>query len=204
MNSVLDKTLDILERYRSIKHGGNLAAMARELNIPTVTLSQWLKKTRTPNLAVLDSVFNAMGVQLVEPNEALSSYLFLTCGRARIAEDGSLQIAAAPHPPFAFESNWLVSLGISPASCFLMKVEEPSMFPVDAYTLINRDDTRLQNGHVYLVGLGKDLLLRRVFRTMQGVSLHADSGTDPDLPVKQDELPQLAVFGRVCWYCRTF
>lgn len=107
----------------------------------------------------------------------------------------------------AFKRSWLRSKGITSVDrCRMLEVKGDSMYPYienDNIVLVNMDDRTVRDGEVYVVILDGELLVKRLFKDVDGsVELRSDNPDKSRYPSKRitgDMLDLLQVMGRVVW-----
>ena len=196
--------LDILRRYVSTRHGGNQRRAAQDLGIKTMTLNNWLKGKRTPNLDALEPVFEALHLHIVSPGDDFSAtgYDYVPKHAARAGAGASLETSDEVEGMYAFRKDWLAAQGIYASSAVMLDVTGDSMEPLlreGDTLLIDKRDTEIRDGRIYVVTLGDELRVKRVFHSMNGLILRSENRTYPDVPVAGPDLETFRVHGRVRW-----
>lgn len=202
MNNISDKVFDLLKDFTEGKHHGNKARAARELGIPPVTLGQWLNRTRTPNLTALDSVFRALGVQLVLPSEKAAEYDLIPKVAARAGAGASLETDGETEGLYAFRRDFMGLSHICARRSVLMDVVGDSMEPLFSEgdtLLVDKSDVDVRDGRIYVVTLGDELRVKRIQKTLRGLILRSENPKYADISVDGPDLETFVVHGRVRW-----
>lgn len=107
----------------------------------------------------------------------------------------------------AFERAFLKGLGAVPDRCTLIRATGDSMqpsIPDGSLLVVDHSQTEVRNGHIMVINLGDDVLVKRVRRRLDGlVDLISDNQAYAPETVGGDMLRQLRVVGRVVYFCRT-
>lgn len=107
----------------------------------------------------------------------------------------------------AFDRRFLRDQGASPDHCSVIWAKGDSMTPTipdGSALIVDRSQTAISNGCIMVIGVGDDLLVKRVRRRLDGlVELVSDNSAYPPETLGPDSLQQLRVVGRVVYFCRT-
>lgn len=206
MENTAQKVISGLKAFVESSHKGNRASAARALGLKNMTLTNWLEEKRTPNLEALQPVFDALGWRLHFPDEDLAEYELIPKTSARAGAGSSHIIEDETEGLYAFRKDFLSSLRISKNS-ILLDVLGDSMEPTlrnGDTILIDRADTEVHDGLIYLVGFQQQLLIKRVFRDVGGIVLKSDNLAYRETLVPPEYADDFVVFGRMRWMARTF
>jgi len=122
---------------------------------------------------------------------------------ARLGAGSSLLTDDSPDGYYSFRKSWLESLGML-AKPVLMQVMGESMIPTlldSDMVLIDEADKDIRSGKLYAVGIGEELLIKRVFMKPDGaIVLKSDNPEYPTWEVQPDEQPR--IIGRARWVGR--
>lgn len=203
MNNLSEEIFELLRKFTDEQHGGNKAKAARELGVPAVTLSQWLKKERTPNLAALEPVLKTLGVRIDIPGKEFLEYEYIPKVVAKAGAGASLETSGEIEGLYAFRKDFLCVQHISAKNSVLIDVVGDSMEPLfhpGGTLLIDKSDIEVKDGHIYVVTLGDELRVKRVQKTLKGLILRSENQKYADIPVEGPDLETFVVHGRVRWY----
>ena len=106
---------------------------------------------------------------------------------------------------FAFRKDWLNKLNIPTGNIELFDVVGDSMEPTlrnGDTLLVDRSDTKILDGKIYVVSLREELLVKRVQKTLDGIDLLSDNTRHKPIPVALPDLDKLRIHGRVRWFGR--
>lgn len=133
-------------------------------------------------------------------------YVLIPKQLAKAGAGSSLVVEAKAEGFYKFELSFLKGLGICPENAILLDVFGNSMEPLlhDRDTiLIDKGDTELRDGRIYLVGLEEELLVKKVQKTSKGWCLISLNPSYQPIQIEDPDIEQFRVFGRVKWFCRT-
>ena len=76
--------------------------------------------------------------------------------------------------------------------------------PDGSILVIDRTQTEVRNGHIMVINVGEDLMVKRIRRRLDGmIELISDNATYAPEVIGSDRIDQLRVVGRVVYFCRT-
>lgn len=207
MNLVED-ALNFLRRVIDEQYDGSLRKAAYNLGVPSQTLYAWLKyQTRTPNLKALEPILERLNVKFIFPDKQYYDYAFIPKHAAKAGAGASLETSDEVEGYYAFRNDWLLQHGIHAKNAVILEVSGDSMEPVfnsgDAI-LIDKADTDVKDGNIYVVTLGDELRVKRVYKSLSGIILRSENDRYPDVPVTGTDLEQLRIHGRVRWCGKVF
>ena len=202
-----DSAMQELKSYVENRCGGNVTRAAEELGIKPVVLHQWIKGTRSPAFSGISVAVDAMGARFVPPDEELEAYDFVPKTTARAGAGSSFITEDETQGLYAFRKDFFAAQHISATKSILIDVMGDSMSPTlqDGDTiLIDKSDTQIVDGRIYLVTLGDNLLIKRIFMAARGLVLHSDNPSYMDTPIGQEDLDAFRVHGRLRWAGKCF
>lgn len=139
--------------------------------------------------------------ELSEDEYALVRYLD---AEASAGNGSILYEEPATRTPQSFKLGWIRANGWRPDQLYCRDVRGDSMSPTlaDGHTvLVNRADTRVQDGRVYLVRTESALSVKRLFNRVDGgLTLHPDNPAYRDVEVPAADMQHVTVLGRVVWH----
>lgn len=107
----------------------------------------------------------------------------------------------------AFAPTFLRDRGAKPDQCSIITASGDSMqpsIPDGSLLIVDHSQTEIKNGHIMVINVGEDLLVKRIRRRMDGlIDLISDNPAYPPETLGPDTLQQLRVVGRVVYFCRT-
>ena len=103
----------------------------------------------------------------------------------------------------SFQKSWFDEYGFNPQHCAVMQVRDNSMEPTIAnhsIVLVDRSRCRRQEGRIYAIRIGNNLVIKRLVKNKDKWQLVSDH---PKL--RSDAFPIAAkIIGEVKWMARTF
>ncbi|WP_074219123.1 S24 family peptidase [Rhodovulum sp. ES.010] len=106
----------------------------------------------------------------------------------------------------AFERAFLRAQGANPENCSIIAASGDSMQPAipdGALLVVDHGQTEIRNGHMMVINVGEDLLVKRIRRRLDGLlDLISDNPAYAPETVGRDMIDQLRIVGRVVYYCR--
>lgn len=216
-----------------IAAAGGVRFLAASSGIPAGTLEKYAAKTATPSLANAARIAAAAGVNLdriafgrssivAEMNQATMRLVAADLrGIGRPSGDlvqlplFDIAASAGPGVPVgpevrlgavAFDPVFLRGQGARPDQCSIITASGDSMQPAipdGALLIVDHSQTEVRNGHIMVVNVGEDLLVKRIRRRLDGlVDLISDNPAYPAETLGEASLAQLRVIGRVVYFCR--
>lgn len=106
----------------------------------------------------------------------------------------------------AFAPTFLRDRGATPDQCSIITASGDSMqpsIPDGSLLVVDHSQTEIKNGHIMVINVGEDLLVKRIRRRVDGlIDLISDNPAYPPETLGPDTLLQLRVVGRVVYFCR--
>jgi transcriptional regulator with XRE-family HTH domain len=107
----------------------------------------------------------------------------------------------------AFDPAFLRERGAVPDQCSIITASGDSMqpsIPDGSLLVVDHSQTDVRNGHIMVINVGEDLLVKRIRRRLDGlIDLISDNPAYPPETIGRDTIEQLRVVGRVVYFCRT-
>lgn len=213
---------------------GGLDHLAPQLtDISRRTLSDWANDKTEPRASSLVEIADITGVSLLwllnggtatfPPRVAGGNVRIMTSpatrdqpSMIRLPVYGDVQAAAGrssiPASEIAegvmsFDRRFLRDQGAAPEHCSVIWAKGDSMTPTipdGSALVVDRSQTTISNGCIMVIGVGDDLLVKRVRRRLDGlIELISDNSAYPPETLSPASLHQLRVVGRVVYFCRT-
>lgn len=106
----------------------------------------------------------------------------------------------------AFDPVFLRAQGARPDQCSIIAASGDSMQPAipdGSLLVVDHSQKEVRNGHIMVVNVGGDLLVKRIRRRLDGlIELISDNPAYAPETLGPDALAQLRVVGRVVYFCR--
>lgn len=107
----------------------------------------------------------------------------------------------------SFDPRFLRDQGAVPEKCSVIWAHGDSMTPTipdGSALIVDRSQTEVKNGSIMVIGVGDDLLVKRVRRRLDGlIDLISDNSAYAPETLGPASLQQLRIVGRVVYFCRT-
>lgn len=106
----------------------------------------------------------------------------------------------------SFDHAFLRAKGANPGKCVVIWATGDSMMPTipdGSALIVDRSQNSIANGIISVIGVGEDLLVKRIRRRLDGlIELISDNPAYAPETLGPDALAQLRVVGRVVYFCR--
>ena len=107
----------------------------------------------------------------------------------------------------SFDRHFLRDQGAVPEQCSVIWAKGDSMMPTipdGSALVVDRSQTVITNGCIMVIGVGDDLLVKRIRRRIDGqIDLISDNSAYAPETLGPDSLHHLRVIGRVVYFGRT-
>lgn len=195
-------------RY-GIQMYGSAAELSRVSGVSRANISRWLQGV-PPRTSDVEPIMNLLKMRLAMPTDIEGepiAYEFVPKIEALAGAGSSLVTSDETEALYAFRRDFFQRERINPKNCVMLDVFGDSMVPVlnnGDMILIDKSDTDIVTGRIYLVTLCGELLIKRVLRSAKGFLLHSENPSYPDVPVESADLDTFMVHGRLRWSCHAF
>lgn len=191
---------------------GSFRALCEPLDLNATTVQKWFTEKkggepRAPGIDQIGKILDSMGVQLIAPGENFRDFALVPKTTAKAGAGSSFEIEDQTEGLYAFRADYLGQRHISEAHAVLVEVSGDSMDPTlksGDTILVDKSDTDVMDGHIYLVGFQGQLLVKRVSRTVTGLRLKSDNPVFSDIDIPREYMDDFIVFGRMRWMSRNF
>ena len=190
----------------AIDRFGSKSAVAREAGVQQPNITNWTKGIKSPSLKEIAKVLDILDVEILLPEE-LPNYATIPKYAARAGAGSSLVTEAEVEGYYAFRRQFLLRMGIAEKNAALFDVIGDSMSPMlqsGDTILVDQGRRDPQDGQIFLVGLGDELLVKRLHRNARGWSLISVNPTFPPVDLEESDLDNFRVYGRVMWFAHVF
>ena len=185
---------------------GSASELARASGVSPANISRWASGKQSPRISEYSAILKAVHAQIVYPEKELAEYELIPKTSARAGAGSSHLIEDEQEGLYAFRKDFLGRLHISKNSVLLDVLGdsmEPTLRNGDTI-LIDRADTEVHDGLIYLVGFQQQLLVKRLFRDIAGLVLRSDNTAYRETLIPPEYMDDFVVFGRMRWMARTF
>ena len=187
---------------------GNKADLMRFLDSSSSTFYRAFdekKGRKLPGGEELCEWLEKMHAQIVFPGEELDDFVMIPKVKAVAGAGASLETNGDISAYYAFRNDFLKREHINPKNSVMMLVRGDSMEPLikeGDTILIDQNDKVPQDGRIFLVALGEELMVKVLQKIPNGWNICSINDRYAPLSVQGDELENFRVFGRVRWFGR--
>lgn len=204
MKNFYEDSMSAIRKYVEDQHDGKVNSASRALGLkdPSV-LSHWLSGRRSPSLSVLGPVMDAIGVSVSMGDVPPADFAYIPKVAAVAGCGSSVETSGEIEGMYAFRKEFIFRHALHPRQCILLDVKGDSMEPIlhDGDTvLVDKSDTMPQDGKIYLVSLGDELMVKHLYKTPRGLLLRSENSRYPDIPVEAADRDGCRIHGRVRWF----
>lgn len=219
--SAPEKDAEVALRHRvaeAIAAGGGVKAVSKLTGIPKGTLEKYAAETATPSVVRAAIIAKALDLRLddlaalrSDPHEdVLGGNMIRLPVYSEIrasAGPGAAAVSELANGVMSFDPRFLRDQGAVPERCAVIWAHGDSMMPTipdGSALIVDRSQTEVKNGSIMVIGVGDDLLVKRVRRRLDGlIDLISDNSAYAPETLGPASLQQLRVVGRVVYFCRT-
>ena len=218
----------------AIVAGGGTSTMSERTGIPVGTLNKYTAMTSTASFTNAAKIALAAGVgldviafgrspmasqnvsKLSERLRSQARWLNEQTDFVRLPVYPDIRASAGPGAAvpservdgvISFDPRFLRDQGAVPERCSVIWAHGDSMVPTipdGSALIVDHSQTEVKNGSIMVIGVGEDLLVKRVRRRLDGlIDLISDNAAYQPETLGPDALQQLRVIGRVVYFCRT-
>ena len=205
----------IMKNYDEIASGlrtfaeklGGKANLMRFLGAKKATIYRALddEEPSLPAPDVLCEWLDKINAQIVFPGEELDDFVMVPKVKAVAGAGASLETNGDISAYYAFRNDFLKREHINPKNSVMMLVRGDSMEPLikeGDTILIDQNDKVPQDGRIFLVALGEELMVKVLQKIPNGWNICSINERYAPLSVQGDELDKFRVYGRVRWFGR--
>lgn len=185
---------------------------AERVGISKNTLAFYERGERTPDASTLAIYRDRLGIDLnwlVTGAGAPGAIGLAQLPVFDIRASAGLGIPVGPERrlgAIAFDPAFLRAQGARPDQCSVIAASGDSMQPTipdGALLVVDHSQTEPRNGHIMVLNVGDDLLVKRIRRRLDGrIDLISDNPAYEPETLGPDAIRQLRVIGRVAYFCR--
>ncbi len=189
---------------KAIDDGESQNGIAKLTDVKQATVWRFLKGLTSLSGNNLIRLLDYVGADIVfdERKDQVVDYDLVPKHAARAGAGASLETSDEMEGLYAFRKDWMASQGIHVKNAVLLDVVGDSMEPLlheGDSLLIDKQDTEIRDGKIYVVTLGDELRVKRVYKGINGLILRSENPRYPDVQVTGPDLETFVVHGRVKW-----
>ena len=184
---------------------GNAAGLSRASSVSEANISRWRARKQSPRVAEFAPILEAVGARLVYRGDEFIDYDLIPKVAAKAGAGASLETSDETEGLYAFRKDFMGREHICARNAVMMDVVgdsmEPEFYEGDTL-LVDKSDIEIRDGKIYVVTLGEELRVKRIFNSLNGLILRSDNQKYPDIHVEGPDLETFVVHGRVRWHSR--
>ena len=199
----LEETLT--EKLKALQAERKLSRLAQETGISQASLSRAAHGKQGLGLNAVSRLLDFFGLEVVPTGNPPDEFILVAKIGAKAGAGSSCVTEDDVQGYYAFRLPFLQRVGISPNQCFMLDVMGDSMQPLimnGDTILVDKSQTAPQDGKIFLVGLGEELLVKRLQRTPRGWLLVSQNTEYAPIAVEDCDLDTFRIHGRVRWFGR--
>lgn len=198
------KVADIIAKYVDGYEKDSDAA--RGLGVGPVTLYGWTHpRSANSKNKTLFAALDRIGAKLIAPDEHLNEYDFIPRHAAKAGAGASLETSDEVEGYYAFRKDWMGQNNLHAKNAVMLPVTGDSMEPLlfdGDMLLVDKNEKEITDGKIYVVTLGEELRVKRIFHGLDGIILRSENPRYPDINVTGPDLDTFIIHGRVRWFGR--
>ena len=196
------------------KRGMTQAQLAEKTGLAQNYISQINTGSRHGSIDAIQKIADALGISLPEffahKDSSLPELVFVQRVKARpSAGSGSLDTDCEHAGYYSFHSSFIARKRGSADSMKIFEVSGDSMSPTlndGDLIMINMQEADVRTGHIYLLRIEGELLVKRLETRPGGIILIRSDNPDYEAIAvnRHDEYLDMQIFGRMVWSCREY
>ena len=186
---------------KAVQRYGTKYKLSKATGVSQVNLKRWSEGVM-PRVADVAPLMDIMGAQIVLPDEKTLEYDYVPKHAARAGAGASLETSDETVGMYAFRKEFMARQGIYAKNAVLLDVVGDSMEPLfyeGDTLLVDKRDKDIREGKIYVVTLGDELRVKRIYKGINGLILRSENNRYPDVIVTGPDLETFIVHGRVKW-----
>jgi phage repressor protein C with HTH and peptisase S24 domain len=164
----------------------------------------WLVKGVSGDISTANEADNSYGCAIVDVAEFNEEYVLIPGYHVSVSTGhGALNSDSEVKRQLAFRTKWLRFRKLNAKDLAVVFAHGDSMEPTinnGNTILVNIEDKQLKDGSIFVLRFGEELYAKRLQKRFDGsVCLISDNKEYDEQIVKENELEQLAIIGKVVW-----
>ena len=195
----------LTEKLKALQAERKLSRLAQETGISQASLSRAAHGKQELGLNAVSRLLDFFELEVVPAGGIPDEFVMVAKVSAKAGAGSSCLTGGDVQGYYAFRLPFLQRVGISPNQCVMLDVMGDSMQPLimnGDTILVDKSQTTPQDGKIFLVGLGEELLVKRLQRTPRGWLLVSQNTEYAPIPVEDCDLESFRIHGRVRWFGR--
>ncbi len=195
----------LTEKLHALRADRKISWLASQTGISQASLARAAADQQELGLEAISKLVDFFGLTISEPGIDPVEYEMIPKVEARAGAGSSLITDDEVQGYYAFRQNFLCRVGIHAKRSIMLDVIGDSMQPLimnGDTILVDQSQTIPQDGKIFLVGFGDELLVKRLQRTPRGWMLVSQNPDYAPMSVESSDLEVFRVYGRVRWFGR--
>ena len=195
----------LTEKLQALRADRKISWLASQTGISQASLARAAADQQELGLEAISKLVDFFGLTISEPGIDPVEYEMIPKVEARAGAGSSLITDDEVQGYYAFRQNFLCRVGIHAKRSIMLDVMGDSMQPLimnGDTILVDQSQTTPQDGKIFLVGFGDELLVKRLQRTPRGWMLVSQNPDYAPMSVESSDLEVFRVYGRVRWFGR--
>lgn len=195
----------LTEKLHALRADRKISWLASQTGISQASLARAAADQQELGLEAISKLVDFFGLTISEPGIDPVEYEMIPKVEARAGAGSSLITDDEVQGYYAFRQNFLCRVGIHAKRSIMLDVMGDSMQPLimnGDTILVDQSQTTPQDGKIFLVGFGDELLVKRLQRTPRGWMLVSQNPDYAPMSVESSDLEVFRVYGRVRWFGR--
>lgn len=195
----------LTEKLHALRADRKISWLASQTGISQASLARAAADQQELGLEAISKLVDFFGLTISEPGIDSVEYEMIPKVEARAGAGSSLITNGEVQGYYAFRQNFLCRVGIHAKRSIMLDVMGDSMQPLimnGDTILVDQSQTIPQDGKIFLVGFGDELLVKRLQRTPRGWMLVSQNPDYAPMSVEGTDLEVFRVYGRVRWFGR--
>ncbi len=195
----------LTEKLHALRADRKISWLASQTGISQASLARAAADQQELGLEAISKLVDFFGLTISEPGIDPVEYEMIPKVEARAGAGSSLITDDEVQGYYAFRQNFLCRVGIHAKRSIMLDVIGDSMQPLimnGDTILVDQSQTTPQDGKIFLVGFGDELLVKRLQRTPRGWMLVSQNPDYAPMSVESSDLEVFRVYGRVRWFGR--
>lgn len=192
-------------RLAECRDARRISWLAQQTGISQASLARAAAGQQELGLSAISRLLDFFGLAVCGQGVSPDEFAMIPKVTARAGAGSSLATDGGVEGYYAFRISFLQRAGIHAQDSIMLDVMGESMQPLimsGDTILVDRRQDAPRDGRIYLVGLGEELLVKRLQKAPRGWLLVSQNPDFSPTSVQGADLELFRVYGRVCWFGR--
>lgn len=195
----------LTDKLHALKADRKISWLASQTGISQASLSRAASDQQELGLEAISKLVDFFGLTIAEPGIEPAEYAMIPKVKAKAGAGSSLVTEGEVQGLYAFRRIFLCRAGIHSEKSIMLDVMGDSMQPMIMNSdtiLVDQSQTTPQDGKIFLVGFGDELLVKRLQKIPRGWLLVSQNPDYAPIAVEGCDLENFRIYGRVRWFGR--